>query len=123
VQRLVPTSMKKTITGILAIAIILLVYAAIAYVRMASFSCSSACINNLRQVEAAKAQWALENHVTNGEVAVTSPVNQYLKGNTTPVCPQGGFYTYNPVGVDPTCSGVDTGRLGARRPHRLPKTK
>lgn len=71
-------------------------------------------------IDAAKEQWAMVNHKTNGEKVVISEVNQYIKGNTTPVCPQGGTYTYNPVGIAPTCSGFDKGFLGAKRPHRLP---
>lgn len=111
--------MKKAIGGLLAVTLVVLILAAISYVRMTSFSCSSSCINNLRQIDSAKEQWALANSGTNGEESAVSAVNQYIKGKTTPVCPQGGIYTYNPIGAPPACSGFDGGWLGARRPHRM----
>jgi len=111
--------MKKAIGGLLAVVLIVLILAAISYVRMTSFSCSSACVNNLRQIDSAKEQWALANPGTNGQEAVVSAVNQYIKGRTTPACPEGGIYTYNPIGVPPTCSGFDKGWLGAKRPHHM----
>jgi len=63
-----------------------------------------ACINNLRQIDAAKEQWALENHKKPGDAVVDDQVNAYLNGGQRPLCPEGGTYTYNPVGVKPTCS-------------------
>ena len=62
------------------------------------------CINNLRQIDAAKQQWALENSKTDEAVPVTLELLPYLKGNVFPVCPGGGTYTINAVGVPPTCS-------------------
>jgi hypothetical protein len=64
----------------------------------------NACIYNLRQIDAAKAQWALENRKKPGDPVVDEEVNAYLKNSQRPLCPAGGVYTYNPVGVNPTCS-------------------
>ncbi|MGD0252269.1 MAG: hypothetical protein ABSC01_06185 [Verrucomicrobiota bacterium] len=64
----------------------------------------NACINNLRQIDAAKQQWALENSKTDEAVPVALDLVPYLKGNVFPVCPSGGTYTINSVGVPPTCS-------------------
>jgi uncharacterized protein (DUF3084 family) len=63
----------------------------------------NACINNLRQLDAAKQQWALENQ-KNAE-ATPSPrdIMSYLN-NSFPVCPAGGTYVLNKVGQLPTCS-------------------
>ena len=58
-------------------------------------------------IDAGKQQWALANHKTNGDAVVVSGVNEYIKGNTTPVCPAGGQYTYNPIGSLPVCSLAD----------------
>ena len=67
----------------------------------------NACINNLRMIDGAKEQWALENRATTGG-AVTEDgatgVNSYIKGNARPVCPAGGSYTYGAIGENPTCT-------------------
>src|SRR5690242_3148234 len=54
------------------------------------------CINNLRQIDGAKQQWALENGKTNGEIIVTeTDIRPYLgRGSNAsiPQCPSGGKY-------------------------------
>lgn len=64
------------------------------------------CVNNLRKIDAAKEQAALEYRlITGAPVAETDArVNAYIKGNATPVCPAGGKYTYGPIGSNPACS-------------------
>jgi chromosome segregation ATPase len=64
----------------------------------------NACINNLRQIDAAKNQWALENSKPVGAVPTEQDIAAYLKDNVIPVCPSGGAYTIGAVGVPPTCS-------------------
>ena len=63
------------------------------------------CINQLRQIDAAKEQWALETNARPGSVPawtqLTGP-DKYLK--TTPTCKAGGAYCINPVGTPPTCT-------------------
>jgi hypothetical protein len=63
----------------------------------------NACVNNLRQLDAAKEQWALAEGVSDGEVNEAGAL-EYIKGGEMPVCPQGGVYTLNPLGTDPECS-------------------
>ena len=63
----------------------------------------SSCINNLRQIDGAKEQWALENKLTNGAPVVIAEVNGYIKGGG-PSCPKGGTYTYGAVDEPPRCS-------------------
>ena len=67
----------------------------------------NACINNLRQIDAAKNQWALENNKTVGAVPTAQDIAPYVKldanGNISG-CPSGGTYTIGAVGVPPTCS-------------------
>jgi chromosome segregation ATPase len=62
------------------------------------------CINNLRQIDAAKNQWALENNKTDGYVPAAQDLLPYFKDNVFPVCPSGGTYTIGAIGVPPTCS-------------------
>jgi len=62
------------------------------------------CINNLRQIDAAKQQWALENDKTADAIPPAQDLLPYLPNMVFPVCPSGGTYTINAVGVPPTCS-------------------
>jgi chromosome segregation ATPase len=67
----------------------------------------NACINNLRQIDGAKNEWALENNKTDGAVPAEQDLFPYLhllEGQTFPVCPSGGTYTIGAIGVNPTCS-------------------
>jgi hypothetical protein len=65
------------------------------------------CINNLRQFDAAKREWALENGKTNGVACTEDDIKPYVKldaeGNL-PKCPQGGIHTIGKVGEPPSCS-------------------
>jgi len=64
----------------------------------------NACINNLRQIDAAKQQWALENDKTADAIPSAQDLLPYFSNLVFPVCPSGGTYTINAVGVPPTCS-------------------
>lgn len=65
---------------------------------------TAACINNLRLIDGAKQQWALENNKTAGAVPTSQDILAYLPNQTVPVCPAGGQYTLNAAGQSPTCS-------------------
>jgi hypothetical protein len=65
------------------------------------------CINHLRQIDAAKQQWALENSKTADDVPTAQDIAPYIKldaNGNIPGCPSGGTYTIGAVGVPPTCS-------------------
>ena len=62
------------------------------------------CINHLRQIDAAKQEWALENNKTADAIPTALELLPYLKDSIFPMCPSGGVYTINAVGVPPTCS-------------------
>ena len=66
----------------------------------------NACISNLRHIDSSKEQAALAERWSDGSPAVTTIVNQYIKGNSTPTCPANGTYTYDDIGVNPNCSFV-----------------
>ena len=73
---------------------------------------ANACINNLRQIDAAACEFALEKGKTNGE-AINYPndLTPYIKLNKDgkiPPCPQGGVYSIKKVGDTPTCSLSNT---------------
>jgi hypothetical protein len=63
-----------------------------------------ACINNLRLIDGAKQRWALERQKRAGALLTAADLAPYLKSNAMPVCPAGGVYTLNPVGLAPICS-------------------
>jgi len=69
----------------LGVVIILSILALVALVAIPNFirarttSAMNACINNLRQIDAAKQQWALENNKTNSDTIITwEDVKPYL---------------------------------------------
>jgi len=64
----------------------------------------NACINNLRQLDAAKQQWALEKNKTAVAVPTAQDLAAYFKEGVLPVCPSGGSYSLNAVGELPACS-------------------
>jgi hypothetical protein len=63
-----------------------------------------ACINNLRQIDGAKEQFALENKLSAGARVTEIEVAQYLKGQTVPKCPSGGKYSLGKIDEPPGCS-------------------
>jgi hypothetical protein len=76
------------------------------FVRVTYETGANACINNLRQIDAAKNEWALENRKTNGIVA-ENDIKPYLKldaNGNLPKCPAGGTYIIGRVGEDVKCS-------------------
>ena len=64
---------------------------------------ANACINNLRQIDGAKQQWALENKKTATSVPTAADLQPYIP-NGFPVCPAGGSYTLNNMQTAPTCT-------------------
>lgn len=63
----------------------------------------NACINNLRMIDGAKQQWALENAQTAEAVPQPADIEPYLRDSEIPACPAGGVYTLNAVGLPPLC--------------------
>jgi hypothetical protein len=65
---------------------------------------ANACINYLRQIDAAKQQWASVMQKPNGAILTAADLLPFLPGNTMPTCPAGGIYTLNPVGQGAICN-------------------
>ena len=63
-----------------------------------------ACINNLRQIDGAKQQWALETGKTASAEPRKEDLQPYFPNQQFPVCPGSGVYKLNAVGAHPTCS-------------------
>ena len=62
------------------------------------------CINNLRLIDAAKEQYALENNKDTTTTPAAGDITAYLKGTTMPTCPAAGAYTIAAIGTKPSCS-------------------
>jgi prepilin-type N-terminal cleavage/methylation domain-containing protein len=99
-----------TLVEIMIVVAIIGLLAAIAipnFVRARTTSQKNACINNLRQLDGAKAQWALENGKTSAATMASTDVMPYLgrgaNGNY-PTCPANGTYALGDVSTAPTCT-------------------
>jgi hypothetical protein len=89
--------------------VVLLVFMKARWMRSGKWSSSAnACINNLRQIDAAANEFALEHSLTNGApIHFPNDLTPYIKLNSAgkiPGCPQGGIYSIQRVGDTPTCS-------------------
>lgn len=75
------------------------------FVKARSQAQTNACVNNLRQLDGARDQWAIEMKKREGEPVNASDLDPYLKNGTAGLkCPAGGSYTFSPLGEVPTCS-------------------
>jgi prepilin-type N-terminal cleavage/methylation domain-containing protein len=92
-----------TLVEIMIVVAIIGLLAAIAipnFVKARETSQQNVCVNNLRQIDAAKDQWALEKGKPTGtevDDAAKAEINAYLRGE--PKCPVGNApYSYGKVG-------------------------
>jgi prepilin-type N-terminal cleavage/methylation domain-containing protein len=75
------------------------------FVRSRESSHKQICVANLKQIDAAKEQWAMDNRVAvgttiTGDLPGLTP--NYIKDPLE--CPSGGIYTLGLTGDYPTCS-------------------
>src|SRR5207344_2417610 len=80
-----------TLVEIMIVVAIIGLLAAIAipnFVRARTTSQMNACINNLRQIDGAVQQWALEQKKNSTDAAAFTDIKDYLKAQV--VCPSGG---------------------------------
>jgi prepilin-type N-terminal cleavage/methylation domain-containing protein len=76
------------------------------FIKARTTSQKNACINNLRHIDAAVQQWALENKKAANSTVGFSDISGYLKNSVT--CPSGGTafsdsYTVSDVSTKPAC--------------------
>ncbi len=96
------------ITGYIGIAMSIFVIPMLAAIAIPNFvkarttAQTNVCIRNLRQIDVAKQQWALEMQKPVTATPAEEDLTRYLPGKLQ--CPAGGVYTLNAVGERPTCS-------------------
>ena len=109
-----------TLVEIMIVVAIIGLLAAIAipnFVKARTTAQTNACIANLKQIQGAIEQWALENKKAAGAaVAVTDisgDATKHIKGaiNTDIKCPSGGTYAATTVDANPSCSTAGTHTL------------
>ena len=100
-----------TLVEIMIVVAIIGLLAAIAipnFVKARTTSQQNACINNLRQIDAAANQFALEKGKTTGAtINYPTDLMPYIKLNSAgsvPPCPAQGTYACGTVGTNPTCT-------------------
>jgi prepilin-type N-terminal cleavage/methylation domain-containing protein len=98
-----------TLVEIMIVVLIIGILMAIAvpnFIRARETSRRNSCIANLKQMDSAKEQWAMDNKAASGAAVVMADIaGTYMKGPVTgPICPAGGAYTVNVVGTNPACS-------------------
>ena len=92
---------------------ILLAVAVPNFVHARESSRARACVSNLKEIDTAKEQYAMDNKLSNGDTSVaTDPLTMtgsalvgsenYIKSPV--LCPSNGTYTVGVIGVNPTCS-------------------
>ena len=99
-----------TLVEIMIVVAIIGLLAAIAipnFVKARASAQQNACIANLKQIDGAKEQYALEGKLSAGADAsgIFGPAS-FIK--TAPLCPAGGAYLVNVIGTTPTCPNVAT---------------
>jgi prepilin-type N-terminal cleavage/methylation domain-containing protein len=114
-----------TLTEILIVAVLVGIIVYIAQIAMrprfvSRRSTTNACINNLRIIDGAKGQWALEKHKQNTDTPVASDIQPYMgfgSASVLPVCPNDPkhrfdtSYSPNNVGTKPVCRIVPTNHI------------
>jgi len=99
----------KFVRIIIALALVFGVIALVLPAMVGRIGCGgpnkNSCIANLKQIDGAIQQWALEYNVAATNAVVLSEAAQYLKGGVLPTCPFGGSYaTGKTVADSPTCT-------------------
>lgn len=74
------------------------------FVKARNTAMTNSCINNLRMIDAAKNQWALENNKKGGDTPTASDLWPYFRNHQMPHCIAGGVYTIGAMTNLPTCS-------------------
>jgi prepilin-type N-terminal cleavage/methylation domain-containing protein len=114
-----------TLVEIMIVVLIIGILLAIAvpnFIRARESSRAKSCQANLKQIDSAKEQWAMDTKAASSATVAATDLygaDKYVK--STPACPASGTYTIGNVGAAPTCSKTDNGTsTDASDDHILP---
>lgn len=62
------------------------------------------CLHNMNVIEEAKTMWAVANNKQAGERMTVIDITTALPNSSMPLCPSGGVYNLNEVGIPVSCS-------------------
>jgi len=91
----------------LAVVALLLAIAVPNFIRARTTKATNPRVNNLRIIQGAKEQWAMEQHKTTNDTPTLQDLQPYMGHGVEgeiPVCPEGGTYTAGRVGEPAKCS-------------------
>jgi prepilin-type N-terminal cleavage/methylation domain-containing protein len=99
-----------TLVEIMIVVLIIGILMAIAvpqFIHARTSSQTQSCIANLKQIDSAKEQWAMETHAA----ATATPASTDLAGaglylKVWPACPAGGTYAIGDMNTSPTCTAA-----------------
>jgi prepilin-type N-terminal cleavage/methylation domain-containing protein len=115
-----------TLIEIMIVVLIIAILLAIAipnFLRARESSRAKSCQGNMRQIETAKEQWAMDNKKAATDTPTDADlVDEYMKGtpDTLPSCPSNGTYTIGNMSTRPTCSIGTNGDADTYNDHVLP---
>ena len=114
-----------TLVEIMIVVLIIGILLAIAvpnFIRARESSRAKSCTANLKQMNSATEQWAMDNKKnTSATVALSTLVGATAYIKSTPTCPSGGDYGTNlTVGSNPTCTIGTNGDADTFNDHTLP---
>lgn len=108
--------MNRSAFTLVEIMIVVAIIGVLALIALPSFmrarreSQTSACINSLRQMQAAKDQASMANNwppdasaAVLGNPYYRDTISEYIRGGERPVCPTGAQCFYNAIANPPTC--------------------
>ena len=101
-----------TLVEIMIVVLIIGILLAIAvpnFIRAREGSRTKSCIANLKHIDSAKEQWAMDNKKSDGDAVTAGALwaaGGYIKSQ--PACPSGGTYVVGNIGTNPTCSIAGT---------------
>ncbi|MBC8135389.1 MAG: prepilin-type N-terminal cleavage/methylation domain-containing protein [Fibrella sp.] len=104
-----------TLVEIMIVVLIIGILLAIAvpnFIRAREQSRAKSCSANLKQIDSAKQQWAMDKRLagtSSTEATLDADVDKGLVGpslyiKAVPECPSSGTYKVNTIALDPTCS-------------------
>src|SRR5438093_655076 len=112
-----------TLVEIMIVVLIIGILLAVAvpnFIKARETSRAKACIANLKQIESAKEQWAMDlKAATNATPGTADLYGSTAYSRNAPACPSGGSYTIGDMATRPSCS-IGTNGAGAGDDHTLP---